>query len=943
MTRPRIVLLSALPLLLFGNPAGILAADTRHVVSLAGQWTVKLDPKDVGEKGKWFDEALTDKIMLPGSLTENGYGDEITIKTPWTGQIVDKSLFRDEKYASYRQPGNVKLPFWLTPVKYYVGPAWYQKTIAIPTDWREMKIWLRLERPHWETTVWIDDRQIGTQNSLSTPHLYDLGQVAPGSHRLTIRVDNRVKIAIGMDAHSITDQTQTNWNGIVGRIELYPTDAVWIKDVQVYPDLAKKKMMVRAAIGNDTAKAVPCNLTLSLGSSTVHSSFSAVPNGSMMHGECASGDAELWDEFSPRVHSLSVRLSAKGEGKNMTDHRDVTFGMREIKTEGTRFLLNSKPLMVRGTLECCVFPLTGYPPTDVESWKRIIRVAKAHGLNQFRFHSFCPPEAAFQAADELGFLFQVECGVWCSVGVVRPVDDFIYAETERILCEYGNHPSFCLLAHGNEPSGRAAQFLAKWVEHCKRTDPRRLYTSGSGWPAIPENQYHVMTEPRIQEWGAGLTSRVNAAPPETTTDYRATVANFPNQPVVGHEIGQWCVYPNFDEIKKYTGVVRAYNFEIFRDSLKERHMLDQARDFLMASGKLQTLLYKEEIEAELRTKGLGGFSLLDLHDFPGQGSALVGVVDPFWDSKGYVTPAEFHRFACETVPLARMAKRVWTTDEKFQAEIEIAHFGPAPFDKASPTWEVRGQDGKPVAAGRLPSQHIPLGNGTRLGRIDLPLAAVAAPQKLNLEVRIEGTAYANDWDFWIYPPQVDTATPAGIVIADRLDSKALDALRHGGRVLLLPTAGTVKGDRRGRVPPGFSSIFWNTAWTRYQPPHTLGILCDPKQPALDQFPTEFHSNWQWWDLVSKSQIMILDGLPLELRPTVQVIDDWFTNRRLGLVFEAEVDGGKLLVCGIDLKADMDKRPVARQMLASLLHYMVSDTFRPRVSLHPEQVLGLFDH
>jgi len=926
----------------FGHSAGILAADTRNAISLAGQWTVKLDTKDVGEKEKWFGQVLTDKIKLPGSLTENGYGDEITIKTPWTGQIVDKSFFRDEKYAPYRLPGGVKLPFWLTPVKYYVGPAWYQKTIAIPTDWRDMKIWLRLERPHWETTVWIDDRQVGTQNSLSAPHVYDLGQVTPGSHRLTIRVDNRVKIAIGMDAHSITDQTQTNWNGIIGRIELYPTDAIWIKDVQVYPDLARKKAVVRVALGNDTPRAAPCDISLSLGSGIARSSFSAAPGGSVMSGECTADNAEPWNEFSPRVHTLSVSLSAQSDGKSLTDRRDVAFGMREIKTKGTQFLLNGKPLMLRGTLECCVFPLTGYPPTDVESWKRIIRVAKAHGLNQFRFHSFCPPEAAFQAADELGFLFQVECDVWCSVGVVKTVDDFIYAETERILRKYGNHPSFCLLAHGNEPSGRANQFLAKWVEHCKRTDPRRLYTSGSGWPAIPENQYHVMTEPRIQQWGDGLRSRVNAAPPETTTDYRATVANFPNQPVVGHEIGQWCVYPNFDEIKKYTGVVRAYNFEIFRDSLKEHHMLEQAHDFLMASGKLQTLLYKEEIEAELRTKGLGGFFLLDLHDFPGQGSALVGVVDPFWDSKGYVTPAEFHRFACETVPLARMAKRVWTTDETFHAEVEIAHFGPAPFDKASPIWEVRGQDGKTVAAGRLPSQHIPLGNGTRLGRIDLLLAAVAAPQKLNLEVRIEGTVYANDWDFWIYPPRVDTATPAGIVIADRLDSNALDALRKGGRVLLLPAAGSVKGDRRGCVPPGFSSIFWNTAWTRRQPPHTLGILCDPKQPALEQFPTEFHSNWQWWDLVSKSQIIILDGLPSELRPTVQVIDDWFTNRRLGLVFEAEVDGGKLLVCGIDLKSNMDKRPVARQMLASLLHYMNSDSFRPRVSLRSEHLLGLFN-
>ena len=110
-------------------------------------------------------------------------------------------------------------------------------------------------------------------------------------------------------------------------------------------------------------------------------------------------------------------------------------------------------------------------------------------------------------------------------------------------------------------------------------------------------------------------------------------------PAVVHEMGQWCVYPNFDEVRKYTGPLKPKNFDIFHDSLAEHGMLDQWRDFLRASGKLQALCYKEEIEAALRTPGIGGFELLDLHDFPGQGTALVGVLDPFWESKGYITPA----------------------------------------------------------------------------------------------------------------------------------------------------------------------------------------------------------------------------------------------------------------------------------------------------------------
>ena len=156
-----------------------------------------------------------------------------------------------------------------------------------------------------------------------------------------------------------------------------------------------------------------------------------------------------------------------------------------------------------------------------------------------------------------------------------------------------------------------------------------------------------------------MQSRVNAKPPETMTDYRDFVEQHKNAPVVSHEIGQWCVYPNLDEMTKYTGLLKARNFEIFQDQLERNGMLNQAHDFLMASGKLQALLYKEDIESALRTPGFGGFQLLDLHDFPGQGTALVGVLDPFWDSKGYITAEQYRRFAGPIVPLARLERRIF--------------------------------------------------------------------------------------------------------------------------------------------------------------------------------------------------------------------------------------------------------------------------------------------
>jgi hypothetical protein len=365
-------------------------------------------------------------------------------------------------------------------------------------------------------------------------------------------------------------------------------------------------------------------------------------------------------------------------------------------------------------------------------------------------------------------------------------------------------------------------------------------------------------------------------------------------------------------------------------------MLDQAEDFLMASGKLQAMLYKQEIESALRTPGFGGFQLLDIHDFPGQGTALVGILDAFWDSKGYIEPQEHRRYCSETVPLLRMGKRTWTTAETFSADIEIAHFGPAPLRDAVAAWSVKYTDGRKIASGEIPSLTVPLGNGIRLGNIEVPLANVASPAKLIVTVSLKDTPFTNHWDIWVYPVNLYAEVPENLLIAERLDEQVSAGLEVGKKVLLMPPLDSIDSD----IPAGFTSIFWNTAWTRNQPPHTLGILCNPKHPALAQFPTEFHSNWQWWDLVTKSRFMVLDKFAPGLRPIVQVIDDWNTNRKLGLLFEAKLGNGKLLVCSIDLKSNLDTRPVARQMLYSLLRYMESDSFNPEEASDIELIRNL---
>jgi hypothetical protein len=675
-------------------------------------------------------------------------------------------------------------------------------------------------------------------------------------------------------------------------------------------------------------------------------------------------DCRLWDEFRPNLYAMTVELrnnaggiakapglddgSAGAQGNHRQaaldaatrgDQATVQFGMREVGTQGTRIALNGRPIFLRGTLECCIFPLTGHPPTDVDSWKRIIRIAKAHGLNHIRFHSWCPPEAAFVAADELGFYYHVECSAWATVGDGGPFDKWLYQESEAMVKAYGNHPSFMFMAYGNEPAGKNQnQFLGDFVSFWKQRDPRRLYTSGAGWPLLPVNDYYSTPAPRIQQWGQGVQSRVNAKPPETMTDYRDFVEQHKNAPVVSHEIGQWCVYPDLDEMTKYTGLLKARNFEIFQDQLERNGMLHQARAFLMASGKLQALLYKEDIESALRTPGFGGFQLLDLHDFPGQGTALVGVLNPFWDSKGYITAEQYRRFAGPMVPLARLERRIFEWGDVVQARIELAQFGPTDLENVTPMWTIRSSTGL-VAQGALPKQTIKAGALSTLGEIRAKLPEGEKAQRLNLEVTIHDTEAANDWDLWAFPKSVSTEPAADILVTRELDKTALDRLNQGGKVLFLPAPQTIRNDEKHPITMGFSSIFWNTVWTDWQPPHTLGILCDGKHPALEQFPTQYHSNWQWWDLIHGAAPFILTSHS-KLQPVVQVIDDWVTARKLALIFEARVGSGKLLACSCDLVSDLDKRPVARQMRHSLLAYMAGTWFDPQYNMTAEQLADL---
>jgi hypothetical protein len=932
--------------LLLGGVNATLANE--ETLSLAGTWQFQLDPDNVGIEQVWFAQKLDDTVTLPGTTDEN-----------------HKGVFKDERAVDR-----------LSRVWYWKGPAWYQKQVTIPQSWAGKRITLYLERSK-HTRVWVDRTFCAWEDTLSAPHVFDVTRaMAPGDRTITILVDNAKLPPVG-PSHAVDERTQTNWNGIVGKIELRATDPVWLDDVQVYPDTEKKVARVRAVIGNITGKAFAGQISIGCKSVNVDA-----PSTFKMHTVKVAGDTPetmaeftympgeqvpLWDEFHPVMLRLDLHLDTTTDGGSHRDKRTVHFGMRRFATERNRFTINARPVFLRGKLDCCLFPLTGYAPMDKAGWLRVLSIAKSYGINHYRFHSWCPPRAAFAAADELGMYLQPELpnkrsafkapenGEAAQYNIDRldvestetkiSLYDYGKREGELILRAYGNHPSFVMFTLGNELGRNRGMF--ELVDHFRQIDPRHLYAQGSNnmhWnPSLAEGDdfwVTCKTSKTLPVRGAFFppdypTPHIEHASPSTLVDFSESIAGVP-VPVLSHENGSFQVSPDFREIPKYTGVTRARNLEIFRARLREAGMLGRAHDFLLASGALSVICHREDIEASLRTPGLGGFQLLDIQDFPGQGTALVGILNVFMESKGLTTPEAWRRFCCETVPLLRMKKYTWTNDETFIGRVQVAHYGPADLADARLTWTVTTSNGNNVAGDAFDPVTIRQGQVFEVDMFAFPLADIAVPRKLTITIAIEGTPYRNSYPIWVYAPKIDTSVPDGVLITNSFaESKTQLHLASGGKVLLFPKLDQLPHSIEG----GFQSEFWSPMFAVAArkrgikpPPGTLGILCDPNAPALATFLTEFHSNWQWWHLIKNARPVILDDTAHAYRPTVQVIDNFVTNHKLGLIFETKLGPGKLLICTIDLLGHQDK-PEARQLLHSLLQYAGSRRFAPNAEIN----------
>lgn len=904
-------------------------------IRLEGTWLVRPDRKRIGVSKNYFLDDFSEDLFpkqaaLPGSLEESGIGDLVTEAS--TADV------------------NQTFTYW--------GWAWYQKTVDFG-DAAGKHVLLSLARVSWESTLWIDGDCIGSVCSLSAPHRYDLTEKnLSGVHRVTLMIDNSNQktdaspvrdSAVYTDAegrdvniHLTTQDNGTskipcgghgvrNYHGVIGEMKI-TVESDPVTACNVYPDTDREEILVKLESPSEKADSVRFALIFE-GKTVSETVLERKESGEY---RLPVPDCRMWSEFSPNLYTLSVTLCRGGEALGETS---VRFGMRKLSAEGRKLMLNGTPVFLRGTLEGVAYPKTVYMPDDKAFWLRAFRVMREYGLNHMRCHTFCPPEAAFAAADEVGVYLQVELpGTSCPTKDEAPVvHRFLLSELRRILDTYGNHPSFCFLSMGNEQLiGGARDFLERHkalleekVRFGQQYDPRHLYTATS----------HPYTEGRCDDyfvtaicaskaingirWGGPdprACSRFCTERP--SLDYEYKEAETIDRPVISHEVGQWAVYPDFREALKYTGVAHPGNYAIIAKSLQAHGLSDYLEAFVKSSGMLSLALYKEEIESALRTEALAGFQLLDIHDYPGQGTSTVGILDVFWDSKGLCTPEEFRGFCGSVVPLFCPPKRVYENNETLTAPVRIANYSP------SDVWEnlhITAKIGDTVAFDEeFPGICASAGGLTAAAEIAWDLSSLE--RAAEIVVTAEFGAHVNTWKMWVYPHAALPDTD-GITIAEDMDAQTEAVLAAGGDVLLLA------GRNVNGVNGSFTSVFWNP-FMKHQD-GWMGILCDPRQPVFREFPTSYHSDWQWWDIVMRAKAMILDDTDIE--PLVRVIDSIKDNRSLALMFEARVGRGRLLVCSAELGKNPDENPASKQLLHSIIGYMKSDDFNPAFSTYSYRI------
>ena len=858
-------------------------------IDLSGKWKLDLD-KSCGDP---LSGLYDDEIYLPDTVSH-----------------ARKSPLHDERASGY-----------LTDPYKYEGAAWFGREFTVLEEWQDKELYLRLERTRM-TVLYVDGERCGNCESLCTPHIYKLPDLKAGTHRFDLWVSNVDYPTKG--GHMTSPDTQTNWLGVTGAIELIVRPKVHIDELTVL----SKTDCGHVVFSCNAVDICEAHITVDNGR-TVTMMLKKGKNTVIYTTDAALSE---WDDFSPALHDLRVAVNGEMQA--------VKFGIRKLTTKGRKLLINGREVFLRGKHDGMLFPMTGYAPTDVESWLKVMKTAKDLGINHYRFHTCCPPEAAFTAADILGIYMQPELPFWGTVeDELTDEQRYLIEEGSRILREFGNHPSFVMMSLGNELWG-SKDVLNSILARYKSEDDRHLYTDGSNnfqfFPCVLENadflsgvrlsrdrlyrgsyamcdapQGFIQTEApntvhcydgiiapetlESQEKGGKIQIQYGTGVKEVDAD--SADAFIPEVPVISHEVGQYETYPDYSSIGKYTGALKAENIALYKEKAEKKGFAEYTDRFFKASGALAVDCYKREIEAALKSRELSGFQLLDIQDFMGQGTALVGVLDAFMEPKGTVTAEKWREFCAPTVIMAEFEKFVFSSDEDIIFGITLFNTDPSfTAERVSYTIEC---DGGVELYGHIKFRND--GRVSRLGKVSFRPDYINAPAVFRLSLEVEKTGVRNSYEFFAYPGISISITKDCISYAGKSvkivhnENEALDALEKGIKPLYIP-------DSSGKLSGTYCTDFWcypmfrsiSESMNKPVPIGTMGLLIDNADKLLSGFPCEDHTTAQWYNIVTHSHCENLDST--NIIPTVWVIDNPDRAEKLGLLYKMQTGFGELTVC-----------------------------------------------
>ncbi len=847
-----------------------------YKIDLSGLWRVYLD----ADKRDALPAVYPDEMPLPGTTSAAGLGPE----------------------------NPARETYFLTDAHKFEGYAWFTREFEAP-DAAPLAM-LTLERTR-KTAVWVDGVSIGEYVSLCTPHRYVMEGLKAGRHTLLIRVDNTDYPTRG--GHLTSPDTQSNWNGITGEMSLTLAKCL-VTGIRVRLALDWHTLHIQAEVQG------------------VHPGFASIELPGQMEQLVPIADGRidahlpltgteaLWDEFAPNVHTLSIDVDG--------DIYTTTFGLREFETCGRTLLCNGREVFLRGKHDGLIFPKTGYAPTDVETWRKVLQTAKDYGVNHYRFHTCCPPDAAFTAADELGIALSPELPFWGTVtepgeeGYDAAEREFLIAEGFRMLAEFGHHPSFVFMSMGNELWG-SKDALNQMLLDYHRYDPDKLYISGANnfqwFPDVLEMEQVFVgvrlsgerlirgsyamcdapqgivqtTEPEsVRNYDAMIAPKTAVADGKAgkvliqygtgvkEVDVQAADAFIPNVPVISHEVGQYQFYPDFDEIDRYTGPLKARNLEVFRERLQAAGLWHDHDRFFRDAGALAVACYRREIETALRSQELSGFQLLDLQDFTGQGTALVGVLNAFMEPKGLISPDMWRRFCASTVVLGLFERFVLADGDELTFRVQVSECDPRRGHACVRCELLDGDD-------LLNSVDVPVKQREhRLSiPVDVSLGCVRAKTVTRLTVRLtleDGTV--NEYALWAFPQVEIAITRDGMTLGNRhvaFVRTAEEAAACGGPAIVIP-------DAEGKLPAAYASDFWcypmfrsiSESMGKPLPVGTLGLSIDSEHPLLARFTRETYTTPAWYRILQTAHC---EDVPCE-NPIVQMIDNTERCQRLCLLW-----------------------------------------------------------